>query len=73
MDKYATYDGMEREQQGRVHGSPSGPGRSGNILATLLAEAHRRAEAQAADPGPAGAVAGPPPSCSGQGDRKSVV
>ena len=67
MDKYATYDAMEREQQGRVHGSPSGSGRSGNILATLLAQAHRRAEAQATDPGPAGAGEGPRPSCSGQG------
>ena len=65
MDTYATYDAMKREQQGRVHGSPMSSGRSGNALATLLAQARRPAVAQATDPGPAGAE-GPPLSCSGQ-------
>ena len=67
MYEYTTYDAMKRKQQGCVHGSPGSSVRSGNALATLLAQAHHRAEAQAADPGPAGAGESPPPSCSGQG------
>jgi hypothetical protein len=70
MDTYATYDATKREQQGRAHGSPMSSGRSGNALATLLAQARRHAAAQATDPGPAGAAEGLPPSRSGQGQGR---